>query len=172
MRLLLRTRTVSRWWSCPAVEPSVEPCRGVTSTRRQMAVARALTGRGLVAGQRVALVMANRVDLPIAYFGILRGGMVAVPMNPRSTADEIGRMLADAKVKLVLCDATGVTQVREALGEYRCDIVVDGADRRPVKPHSTTSSAKPPTSSRRRLATPRRWPPSSTRPGPAATRVA
>jgi long-chain acyl-CoA synthetase len=50
-------------------------------------VARALTGRGLVAGQRVALVMANRADLPIAYFGILRGGMVAVPINPRSTAD-------------------------------------------------------------------------------------
>jgi long-chain acyl-CoA synthetase len=92
-------------------------------------VARALTGRGLVAGQRVALVMANRADLPIAYCGILRGGMVAVPMNPRSTADEIGRMLADAKVKLVLCDATGVTQVREAMNEYRCDIVVDGADR-------------------------------------------
>ncbi|HJR89047.1 MAG TPA: AMP-binding protein [Aeromicrobium sp.] len=92
------------------------------------AVARALTGRGLVAGQRVALVMANRADLPIAYFGILRGGMVAVPMNPRSTADEIQRMLADAKVKLVLCDATGVAQVREAAGEHLCDIVVDGAD--------------------------------------------
>ena len=29
--------------------------------------------------------MANRIDLPIAYFGILRGGMVAVPINPRST---------------------------------------------------------------------------------------
>ena len=76
------------------------------------ALARALTGRGLVAGQRVALVMANRADLPIAYFGILRGGMVAVPMNPRSTADEIGRMLADAKVKLVLCDASGAPAVR------------------------------------------------------------
>lgn len=90
------------------------------------AVARALTGRGLVAGQRVALVMANRADLPIAYFGILRGGMVAVPMNPRSTASEIGRMLADAKVKVVLCDATGAAPVREAALDYPCDVVVDG----------------------------------------------
>jgi long-chain acyl-CoA synthetase len=90
------------------------------------AVARALTGRGLVAGQRVAVVMANRADLPIAYFGILRGGMVAVPMNPRSTAGEIRRMLADAKAKVVLCDATGVAPVREALQEYSCDVVVDG----------------------------------------------
>jgi long-chain acyl-CoA synthetase len=94
------------------------------------AVARALTGRGLVAGQRVALVMANRADLPIAYFGILRGGMVAVPMNPRSTADEIGRMLEDAKVKVVLCDATGVAQVREAAGHHPCHIVVDGTEPR------------------------------------------
>jgi long-chain acyl-CoA synthetase len=92
------------------------------------AVARALTGRGLVAGQRVAVVMANRVDLPIAYFGILRGGMVAVPMNPRSTADEIGRMLADAKVKVVLCDATGAPPVREAVEGYVCDVVVDGVE--------------------------------------------
>jgi long-chain acyl-CoA synthetase len=89
-------------------------------------IARALTGRGLVAGQRVALVMANRADLPIAYYGILRGGMVAVPMNPRSTADEIARMLADAKAKVVLADTTAVESVRAAVREYPCDVVVDG----------------------------------------------
>lgn len=92
------------------------------------ALARALTGRGLVAGQRVALVMANRADLPLAYFGILRGGMVAVPMNPRSTPDEIGRMLVDAKVELVLCDAAGAAAVREAVRDHQCDIVVDGVE--------------------------------------------
>ena len=91
------------------------------------AIARALSGRGLVAGQRVAIVMANRVDLPIAYFGILRGGMVAVPMNPRSTTREIGRMLDDAKVKVVLCDEAGAPQVREA-APSDCSVVVDGTE--------------------------------------------
>ena len=91
------------------------------------AIARALSGRGLVAGQRVAIVMANRVDLPIAYFGILRGGMVAVPMNPRSTTREIGRMLDDAKVKVVLCDEAGAAQVREA-APSDCSVVVDGTE--------------------------------------------
>ncbi len=52
--------------------------------------------------------MANRIDLPIAYYGILRGGMVAVPINPRSTTGEIGRMLADSLSKVVLCDEAGV----------------------------------------------------------------
>lgn len=91
-------------------------------------VARALSGRGLVAGQRVAVVMANRVDLPIAYYGILRGGMVAVPINPRSTTREIGRMLADSRARVVLCDEAGVAQVREALPDgHRVGVVVDGA---------------------------------------------
>lgn len=93
------------------------------------AVARALSGRGLVAGQRVAVVMANRIDLPIAYFGILRGGMVAVPINPRSTTREIGRMLADSLARVVLCDEAGVAQVREAVtDEHQVSIVVDGAE--------------------------------------------
>ncbi|MRJ76043.1 AMP-binding protein [Aeromicrobium sp. SMF47] len=93
------------------------------------AVARALSGRGLVAGHRVAVVMANRIDLPIAYFGILRGGMVAVPVNPRSTTREIGRMLADSRARVVLCDEAGVAQVREAItDDMQVSVIVDGAE--------------------------------------------
>lgn len=93
------------------------------------AVARALSGRGLVAGHRVAIVMANRVDLPVAYFGVLRGGMVAVPINPRSTTREIGRMLADARARIVLCDEAGIVQVREAVtDDHRIEVVVDGVE--------------------------------------------
>jgi long-chain acyl-CoA synthetase len=94
------------------------------------AIARALSGRGLVAGQRVAVVMANRVDLPIAYYGILRGGMVAVPINPRSTTREISRMLTDSLARIVLCDEAGIRQVREAVtDDHRVGVVVvDGAE--------------------------------------------
>jgi long-chain acyl-CoA synthetase len=111
---------------------------GVGENRRELtysdldtaadSIARALTGRGLIAGAPVGLVMANRVDLPIAYYGIVRGGMVAVPLNPRSTPDEISRRLTDAKVKLVLCDATGASAVRQAVAGHGCDVVVDGIE--------------------------------------------
>ncbi|MGJ9413290.1 class I adenylate-forming enzyme family protein [Aeromicrobium sp. CF4.19] len=93
------------------------------------AVARGLTGRGLRAGHRVALVMVNRIDLAIAYFGVLRGGMVAVPVNPRATSTEVGRMLADAGVRLVLCDETGADAVRSAAAADSgpiVQVVVDG----------------------------------------------
>ena len=104
------------------------------------AVARGLSARGLVAGHRVALVMANRVDLPIAYFGILRGGMVAVPINPRSTASEIARMLGDSGARVVLVDEAGVAQTRQALATLAADhprpsVVVDGCE---ADEHETT----------------------------------
>lgn len=93
------------------------------------AVARGLSARGLVAGQRVAIIMANRIDLPIAYYGVLRGGMVAVPINPRSTTREIGRMLTDSAARVVLCDEVGIAQLREVdAGDHHFGIVVDGAD--------------------------------------------
>lgn len=93
------------------------------------AVARGLSARGLVAGHRVAIVMANRIDLPVAYFGILRGGMVAVPINPRSTTTEIARMLGDSLTRVVLADETGAPQVREAVAsvlEQPPSVIVNG----------------------------------------------
>ncbi|MGZ5414368.1 MAG: class I adenylate-forming enzyme family protein [Aeromicrobium sp.] len=92
------------------------------------AVARGLSARGLVAGHRVAIAMSNRIELAVAYFGILRGGMVAVPMNPRSTTREIGRMLGDSKARVVLCDEIGVRAVREAARELGgVTVIVHGA---------------------------------------------
>ena len=77
-------------------------------------VAQTLVGRGVLAGQRVALVMANGIDLAVAYYGILRGGQVVVPINPRATPREISRMVEACAPRLVVADAQSITQVREA----------------------------------------------------------
>lgn len=77
-------------------------------------VAQTLLGRGILAGQRVALVMANGIDLAVAYYGVLRGGMVAVPINPRATTRELSRMVEACAPKLVVADAQSITQVRQA----------------------------------------------------------
>src|SRR5690606_33342415 len=77
-------------------------------------VAQTLLGRGVLAGQRVALVMSNGIDLAVAYYGVLRGGLVAVPINPRATPREISRMVEACAPKLVVADAQSITQVREA----------------------------------------------------------
>ena len=63
-------------------------------------VANMLLGRGIRKGQKVAILLMNCLEwLPI-YFGILKTGAIAVPLNFRYTADEIDYCLklADADV--------------------------------------------------------------------------
>nr|WP_179791776.1 AMP-binding protein [Actinopolymorpha rutila] len=81
------------------------------------AVAAAWSGAGLVTGFRVALAMSNSLEFVTAYFGALRAGLVAVPLNPASTAQEIGSMLGAVNARVVLADDTSVAAVRAAVDE-------------------------------------------------------
>ena len=57
---------------------------------------------GLVAGDRVALMMPNILQYPIALFGVLRAGMVVVNTNPLYTARELEHQLADSGAKCIV----------------------------------------------------------------------
>jgi long-chain acyl-CoA synthetase len=54
---------------------------------------------GLEKGQRVALLLFNRPEFVISYFGILKAGLAIVPINTMLKADEIKYMLQDAAVR-------------------------------------------------------------------------
>ncbi|WP_145514300.1 long-chain-fatty-acid--CoA ligase FadD [Yersinia massiliensis] len=53
-------------------------------------------GLGLQKGDRVALMMPNLLQYPIALFGILRAGMVVVNVNPLYTPRELEHQLTDS----------------------------------------------------------------------------
>lgn len=51
---------------------------------------------GLARGERIALMLPNLLQYPVALFGALRAGCVVVNTNPRYTARELAHQLADA----------------------------------------------------------------------------
>jgi long-chain acyl-CoA synthetase len=57
---------------------------------------------GLTRGDRVALMMPNILQYPIALFGALRAGMVVVNTNPLYTARELEHQLKDSGAKLIV----------------------------------------------------------------------
>src|SRR3984893_4458833 len=57
---------------------------------------------GLVPGDRIALMMPNILQYPIALFGALRAGMVVVNTNPLYTARELEHQLKDSGAKAIV----------------------------------------------------------------------
>ncbi|MET1058506.1 MAG: class I adenylate-forming enzyme family protein [Nocardioides sp.] len=82
-------------------------------------VAAGLGEAGLVAGYRVMLAMGNRIEFVTTYLGALRARLVAVPVNPRSTAGELARTIAHSGSRLLVADAETVGVVREAMDLLR-----------------------------------------------------
>lgn len=78
------------------------------------AVAGGLTARRMERGDRVAIVLGNSIEFISSYFGILRAGMVAVPMNTSYTATEIENLLRSSGARLVITDSASAKNVRDA----------------------------------------------------------
>ncbi|NSX84295.1 long-chain fatty acid--CoA ligase [Agrobacterium tumefaciens] len=65
------------------------------------AVAAWLQSRGLEKGDRVAVMMPNILQNPVAVYGILRAGMIVVNVNPLYTPRELEHQLKDSGAKAI-----------------------------------------------------------------------
>jgi len=70
--------------------------------RRSREFGARLQALGLKRGDRVAIMLPNLLQYPIALFGILRAGMVVVNTNPLYTARELKHQLNDSGAKAIL----------------------------------------------------------------------
>ena len=70
---------------------------------------------GLKKGDRVAIMMPNLLQYPVALFGILRCGMVAVNVNPLYTARELEHQLQDSGARAIVIVENFAATLQEAL---------------------------------------------------------
>lgn len=92
--------------------------RALTWAELEDEVARLATGlgvAGVVGGQRVMLVLGNRLEFVTTYLGVLRAQAVAVPVNPGSAVGELARMLDDSGSRVVVAEPATSDAVREAV---------------------------------------------------------
>ena len=83
-------------------------------------LAQALVARGIEKGDRVVHLMMNGLEWLPAYFGILRTGAWAVPLNFRFVARTIARCIATAEAKAVIFGPEFIQRleaVKDALDE-------------------------------------------------------
>jgi benzoate-CoA ligase family protein len=91
----------------------------------------ALLDLGLQTEQRVMLLQLDSIDFPIAFFGAIKAGMVAVPINTLLTTDDYHYMLKDSRARaLVVSDALlpVVAPILEHLPDLAHIIVTGGGD--------------------------------------------
>jgi len=110
------------WWEFNLIESAGQdaPYRREMSwkdfDRRANRFANLLLSRGIKRGTKVALLLMNCLEwLPI-YFGVLKAGCIAVPMNFRYASDEIKYCLDLADVELLVFGPEFVS---------RMDVIVD-----------------------------------------------
>lgn len=86
-------------------------------------VAGFLADRGVQPGDRVGLMLPNVPHWPIVYFGILRAGAVAVPMNPLLRDREVAHHLGDSGATLAFVWHAVVEDADSAAGRAGAEVV-------------------------------------------------
>ena len=69
--------------------------------------ANAMTGLGLLRGDRIAVVLPQIPTTAIAHVGAYKAGLIAVPLSSLFGADALRYRLADSGARLVVTDSEG-----------------------------------------------------------------
>ncbi|MBB4789330.1 type I polyketide synthase [Streptomyces rapamycinicus] len=106
-----------------------------------------LVDMGVDRGDRVAILLGNRVENIESYLAIARASAVAVPLNPDATEAEVAHFLSDSGAVAVITDSAHLDDVRRTAPA--ATIVLVGEERTPPGVRSfaelaTTEPLRPP----------------------------
>ena len=80
--------------------------------------ASALTAAGIGRERRIALLMLDTIDFPIAFWGAMRAGVVPVPVNTLLTPDQVGYVLRDCRAAAIVMSEP----LRAAFGDVAASV--------------------------------------------------
>jgi long-chain acyl-CoA synthetase len=69
---------------------------------RSDALAGALQGEGVAAGDRVAILIENSLRYPEAFFGVIKAGAVPLPLNHRMDVDTLRYVVGDGDAEILI----------------------------------------------------------------------
>ena len=85
--------------------------------RRTDALAAGLAAKGVHKGDRVALLMPNRIEFVEGYFALAKLGAIQVPLNAYLKGDFLRHQLADSRSSVLITDGPGCTAVQPLRAE-------------------------------------------------------
>ncbi|MBK7935677.1 MAG: AMP-binding protein [Lewinellaceae bacterium] len=83
-----------------------------------------LHSRGLEPGDRIAIMMPNLLQYPVALFGALRAGLILVNTNPLYTPREMRHQFADSGAKAVVIAENFAANLQQIIGETQIKTVI------------------------------------------------
>ncbi|WP_330350269.1 class I adenylate-forming enzyme family protein [Streptomyces sp. NBC_00582] len=92
-------------------------------------VAGHLAARGLVRGDRVAVLLQNSPTFVLALFGAWKAGAIVVPVNPMYKSGEVAQVLRDGEVAALVCsDRAWESYLRETAADSPVRIVLTACE--------------------------------------------
>ena len=83
-----------------------------------------LQSRGLQPGDRIAMMMPNLLQYPIALFAALRAGLIVVNTNPLYTPREMKHQFTDSGVRAIVICENFAHHLEEIIGETKIELVI------------------------------------------------
>ena len=88
-----------------------------TYGKATLALAHEFMARGVVKGDRIAVVMRNLPEFPVAFYAASLVGAIIVPLNAWWTGPELEYGLADSGCKIAVVDSERLERITEHLDQ-------------------------------------------------------
>jgi len=82
-------------------------------------VANTLIRMGVNKGDRVAMLLTDSPEFVIIYFGIVKAGSIAVPLNPKYKVDELASLFDNCKPKVLVAESPTLEPLVPALPRFK-----------------------------------------------------